>query len=147
LAEAIAGVEAEKAEAELRNSYAGRAGVALESLTSPAGFNWRVNIALLGGFAAKEVIVSTLGTAYALGEIDAEESAPLSEKITKDETFSKAAALALIAFVILYAPCFVTIVAMAKEVGWKWAGFSMAFNTALAYVVAVALYQAARLVA
>jgi ferrous iron transport protein B len=145
--EAVAGVEAERAEAELRNSYAGRAGVGLESLTSLAGFNWRVNISLLGGFAAKEVIVSTLGTAYALGEIDAEEAAPLSEKITQDKTFSKAAALALIAFVILYAPCFVTIVAMAREVGWKWAGFSMVFNTALAYGVAVFLYQAARLVA
>ena len=144
---AIAGVEAEKAEAEIRNSYAGRAGVALESLSSLAGFNWRVNISLLGGFAAKEVIVSTLGTAYALGEVDAEEAAPLSEKISQDETFSKAAALALIAFVILYAPCFVTIVAMAKEVGWKWAGFSMVFNTALAYAVAVIIYQTSRLVA
>ncbi len=145
--EAIAGVEAEKAEAELRNSYAGRAGVALESVTSLAGFNWRVNISLLGGFAAKEVIVSTLGTAYALGEVDAEEAAPLSDKISADNTFSKAAALALIAFVILYAPCFVTVVAMAKEVGWKWAGFSMVFSTALAYIVAVALYQTLRVVA
>jgi len=91
--------------------------------------------------------VSTLGTAYALGEVDAEEAAPLSEKIAQDETFSKAGAIALIAFVILYAPCFVTIVAMAKEVGWKWAGFSMVFNTALAYVVAVVLYQTARFMA
>jgi len=140
-------VEAERAEAALRNSFAGRAGVALESLTAPAGFNWRVNIALLGGFAAKEVIVSTLGTAYSLGEIDAEEATPLSEMLAKDESFSRAAALALIAFVILYAPCSVTIVAMAKEAGWKWALFSMTFNTALAYVVAVLLFQALRLLA
>jgi ferrous iron transport protein B len=140
-------VGAERAEAALRNSFAGRAGVALESLTAPAGFNWRVNIALLGGFAAKEVIVSTLGTAYSLGEIDAEEATPLSEMLAKDESFSRAAALALIAFVILYAPCSVTIVAMAKEAGWKWALFSMTFNTALAYVVAVLLFQALRLLA
>jgi ferrous iron transport protein B len=140
-------VEAERAEAALRNSFAGRAGVALESLTAPAGFNWRVNIALLGGFAAKEVIVSTLGTAYSLGEIDAEEATPLSEMLAQDESFSRAAALALIAFVILYAPCSVTIVAMAKEAGWKWALFSMTFNTALAYVVAVLLFQALRLLA
>ncbi len=97
-------VESERSEAALRNSLAGRAGVALENLTSPAGFNWRVNIALLGGFAAKEVIVSTLGTAYALGEINVEAATPLSEMLSKDESFSKAAALALIAFVILYAP-------------------------------------------
>jgi len=146
LADALKAIDAERAEATLRNSFAGRAGVAMEGLTAPAGFNWRVNIALLGGFAAKEVIVSTLGTAYSLGEIDAEEAAPLSEMLVKDESFSKAAALALIAFVILYAPCSVTIVAMAKEAGWKWAVFSMSFNTALAYVVAVVIFQAARLI-
>ncbi|MDP2849043.1 MAG: ferrous iron transport protein B [Humidesulfovibrio sp.] len=144
---ALATAEAEQSEAALRNSFAGRAGVAMESITSPAGFNWRVNIALLGGFAAKEVIVSTLGTAYSLGEIDAEDAAPLSEMLSKDESFSKAAALALIAFVILYAPCSVTIVAMAKEAGWKWALFSMTFNTGLAYVVAVIIFQASRLLA
>jgi len=145
--EAIKAIEAEKAEAELLNSYAGRAGVAMDSVMAPAGFNWRVNISLLGGFAAKEVIVSTLGTAYSLGKVEAEESAPLSEKISQDNTFSKAAALALIAFVILYAPCFVTVVSMAKEVGWKWAAFSMGFNTALAYIVAVIIFQTARLLA
>jgi ferrous iron transport protein B len=105
-----------------------------------------VNIALLGGFAAKEVIVSTLGTAYSLGEIDAEEAAPLSARLAEDESFSKAAALALIAFVILYAPCSVTIVTMAKEAGWKWAFFALTFNTGLAYVAAVAIFKTARLI-
>jgi len=138
-------IEAERSEAALRNSLAGRAGIAMESLFAPAGFNWRVNIALLGGFAAKEVIVSTLGTAYSLGEVDAEDAGTLSERLQGDESFSKAAALALIAFVILYAPCSVTIVAMAKEAGWKWAFFSMTFNTALAYVAAVAIFQVSRL--
>jgi len=140
-------VEADRAEAALRNSFAGRAGVAVQSLTSHAGFNWRVNIALLGGFAAKEVIVSTLGTAYSLGEIDAEDAAPLSERLSQDKDFSKAGALALIAFVILYAPCSVTIVAMAKEAGWKWALFAMIFNTGLAYVAAVSIFQISRLLA
>lgn len=142
---AVRAIEDERAEAELLNSYAGRAGVALDSIMSPAGFNWRTNIALLGGFAAKEVIVSTLGTAYSLGKVDAEESAPLSEKIAKDDSFSKASAIALIAFVMLYSPCFVTIVAMSREAGWKWAAFSMGFNTLLAYMVAVVLFQASRL--
>jgi ferrous iron transport protein B len=139
-------VQAKRAEAELRGSLAGRAGMALESLSAPAGFGWRVNIALLGGFAAKEVIVSTLGTAYSLGEIDTEAAAPLSAMLAADPEFSRSAALALIAFVVLYAPCSVTIVTMAREAGWRWAVFSMSFNTALAYVVAVALHQAARLI-
>lgn len=143
--EAVKAIEDEKAEAELLNSYAGRAGVALDAIMSPAGFNWRTNIALIGGFAAKEVIVSTLGTAYSLGKVEAEESAPLSEKLAQDDSFPKAAAIALVAFVMLYSPCFVTIVAMSKEAGWKWAAFAMGFNTVLAYLVAVAIFQAARL--
>ena len=54
----------------LRHSLAGKVGTALELVSRLAGFDWRTNIALLGGFAAKEVIVSTLGTAYSLGEVD-----------------------------------------------------------------------------
>jgi ferrous iron transport protein B len=145
LEEALKQVDADRAEATLRNSFAGRAGVAMEGASQFAGFNWRVNIALLGGFAAKEVIVSTLATAYSLGEIDTKEAEPLSKMLAQDATFPKAAAIALIAFVILYAPCSVTIVTMAKEVGWKWATFAMTFNTGLAYLAAVVIFQAARL--
>ena len=147
LEEALTAAEAEKAEAELRSSAAGRAGIALESVSWLAGFNWRVNIALVGGLAAKEVIVSTLGTAYSLGEVDAEEAAPLSERISQDKTFSRSAAMALIVFVILYAPCFVTIVTMARESSWRWAAFALIFNTSLAFVAAVAVYQTTRLFA
>ncbi|MHC1702091.1 MAG: ferrous iron transport protein B [Humidesulfovibrio sp.] len=145
LTETLTRLGAERSEEALRASAAGRAGVALESVSSLAGFNWRVNIALVGGLAAKEVIVSTLGTAYSLGEVDAEEAEPLSKLLATDPTFPKAAALALIIFVILYAPCSVTIVTMARESSWKWATFAMTFNTGLAFVAAVAVFQAARL--
>ena len=145
LTETLTRLGAERSEEALRASAAGRAGVALESVSSLAGFNWRVNIALVGGLAAKEVIVSTLGTAYSLGEVDAEEAEPLSKLLATDPTFPKAAALALIIFVILYAPCSVTIVTMARESSWKWAIFAMTFNTGLAFVAAVAVFQAARL--
>lgn len=146
LAEEMRVVGAEESEATLEYTLAGRLGHALEPVSRLAGFNWRVNIALVGGFAAKEVVVSTLGTAYSLGEVDAADAAPLSEKLATDPGFSKAGAVALIAFVLLYAPCFVTVVAMARESSWKWAGFSVVFNTALAYVLAVFLYQTTRLV-
>ena len=145
LEDALKQVGAQRSEEALKASAAGRAGVALEAVSRLAGFNWRVNIALVGGLAAKEVIVSTLGTAYSLGEVDAEDAAPLSRLLSQDTTFSKAAALALIIFVILYAPCSVTIVTMARESSWKWAGFAMVFNTSLAFVAAVAVFQAARL--
>ena len=145
LADALKQLAAERSEEALKASAAGRAGVALESMSRLAGFNWRVNIALVGGLAAKEVIVSTLGTAYSLGEVDTKDAEPLSRLLAADPTFPKAAALALIIFVILYAPCSVTIVTMARETSWKWAAFAMGFNTALAFVAAVAVFQAARL--
>ncbi|MDQ7835744.1 MAG: ferrous iron transport protein B [Humidesulfovibrio sp.] len=145
LEEALKQVGADRSEEALKASAAGRAGVALESVSHLAGFNWRVNIALVGGLAAKEVIVSTLGTAYSLGEIDTEDAEPLSRLMAADPSFPRSAALALIIFVILYAPCSVTIVTMARESSWKWAVFAMTFNTSLAFVAAVAVFQTARL--
>ncbi|WP_320170481.1 ferrous iron transport protein B [Maridesulfovibrio sp.] len=136
----------EESEEAVRYTLAGRIGTFLEPVTELAGFNWRVNIALTGGFAAKEVIVSTLGTAYSLGEVDAEEAAPLSERLVADPLFTPAAAVALILFTMLYAPCFVTVVTMARESSWSWAMFSVVGSTALAFGVAVAGYNIAKAV-
>lgn len=143
--EALAEIDAREAEAALRHSLAGRLGTALEPFSALAGFDWRTNIALIGGFAAKEVIVSTLGTAYSLGEIDPEEAATLSERLRKDPTWSPLTALSMIIFVLLYAPCFVTIVVMARESSWGWALFAMGFNTLLAFGFATAVFQVGRL--
>ncbi|EGY26611.1 ferrous iron transport protein B [Desulfovibrio sp. A2] len=138
----LAAIDAAEAAAGLEYSIAGRVGVALESVTKVAGFDWRTNIALVGGFAAKEVIVSTLGTAYSLGEVDAEDAAPLAEQIKADPHWTPAAAAALMVFVLLYAPCFVTVVAIKQESGsWGWAIFSTVFSTILAFGLAVAVYQ------
>lgn len=130
----------------LRHSIAGRIGTTLEPLSQLAGFDWRTNIALVGGVAAKEVIVSTMGTAYSLGEVDPEEDEGLVQKIASDPAWNVGAALACMIFVLLYAPCFVTIVTMAKESTWKWALFSTTVNTGLAFVLAVGVYQISKLV-
>ena len=131
------------AEVALRHSVAGRIGTALERISRLAGFDWRINIALIGGFAAKEVVVSTLGTAYSLGEkIDAERSGPLSEKLSQSAGWRPLTALSLLIFTMFYAPCFITVICIAREAGsWKWGAFSMIFNTALAFILAVALFQ------
>lgn len=143
---ALAAVDSQEAQAALRNSAAGRIGGALESVTQWAGFDWRTNIALVGGFAAKEVVVSALSTAYSLGETDPEEYQTLSQTLAKDSSWSPAVALALIVFTMFYAPCFVTVVCIAKEAGsWKWAAFSVIFNTAAAFILAVGVYQMATL--
>ena len=148
LAERLALVDNTEREAALRHSLAGRTGAALETITAPAGFEWRTNIALVGGFAAKEVIVSTLGTAYSLGETDPEDAKPLADRLRVDPHWSRLHAVALIVFIMLYAPCFVTVVAIRSEAGsWRWAAFSVVFNTALAYALAVAVFQGGRLLA
>jgi ferrous iron transport protein B len=130
------------AEAGLRHSVAGRIGTALESVSHWAGFDWRTNIALIGGFAAKEVMVSTLGTAYSLGEVDPEESGSLSMTLARDPGWSPLMALGLIVFTMFYAPCFVSVVCISKESGsWKWGAFAIVFNTLLAFGLAVLIFQ------
>ncbi|MBC2744781.1 MAG: ferrous iron transport protein B [Desulfosarcina sp.] len=100
-------VEARQAGAALRYSLAGRIGTGIGSVSRWAGFDWRTNIALLGGFAAKEV------TAWSV-----------------------------MIFIMFYAPCFVTVICIARESSWKWGVFSMVFNTSLAFFLAVIIYQA-----
>ncbi|MGM0642774.1 MAG: ferrous iron transport protein B [Thermodesulfobacteriota bacterium] len=138
----LSGIDRQMSKTELENSFAGMAGRALEPITDAAGFDWRTNIALIGGFAAKEVIVSTLGTAYSMGGVDAEEASGLARRISADPAFSPVTAVSLLVFVMLYSPCFVTVVVIARETSWKWALFSMVFNTALAFGLAAAVYQA-----
>jgi ferrous iron transport protein B len=135
-------VDSQEAEAALRYSIAGRLGTGLESISRWAGFDWRTNIALIGGFAAKEVIVSTLGTAYSLGAVDPQQSLPLAQTLARSAQWSPLSAICVMLFVMFYAPCFVSVVCIAREAGsWKWGAFSMAFNTLLAFTLAVAVYQ------
>ncbi|QTA79642.1 Fe(2+) transport protein A/Fe(2+) transporter protein B [Desulfonema limicola] len=140
----IAKINNMEAEAALKNSLAGKIGTSLESLTSIAGFDWRINIALMGGFAAKEVIVSTLGTAYSMGDLDNENAGGLSDRLKNDPKWDTRRALSLIVFVMLYAPCFITVVTMAKESSWKWAAFSVFYTTILAFLASAAVYQGGR---
>ena len=135
-------VDFDEARAGLKNSIAGRIGSSLEGITKFAGFDWRINISLVGGFAAKEIVVSTLGTAYSIGELDLEKTTSLSDRLKAAEGWSPLTAFSLIIFTIFYAPCFVTVVCIAKEAGsWKWGAFSIVFNTLLAFGLSVFFYQ------
>ncbi len=146
LAKTLTKIDRKEAETALQYSIAGKVGTALEKVSRLAGFDWRTNIALVGGFAAKEVIVSTLGTAYSMGDVDPEETGGLAEVLAKSPQWSPLIALSLIVFVMFYAPCFVVVVCIAREAGsWKWAAFSMGFNTLLAFGMSVAVYQIGRL--
>jgi ferrous iron transport protein B len=145
LSSGLSAVNNAEAQAALRHSIAGRIGIALESFTLYAGFDWRTNIALIGGFAAKEVIVSTLGTAYSMGHTDVEEPESLGKRLVRDPGWNRVVAVAALVFIMFYAPCFVTVICIAKESSWKWACFSIAFNTLFAFVLAVIIFQAGTL--
>ncbi len=136
---AVGGAEAEAA---LRYSVAGKIGTAMEKVSWLPGFDWRTNIALVGGFAAKEVIISTLGTSYSLGEVDPEASDSLGATLANDPSWDVVKALAVIIFVMFYAPCFVTVACIIKEAGsWKWGVFSITFNTLFAFLLSSLVYQ------
>jgi ferrous iron transport protein B len=145
LKEKLTALDSDQAGRALRHSLAGRIGTSMETVSWLPGFDWRTNIALVGGFAAKEVIVATLGTAYSLGETDPEDTASLSETLARDPHWNPLMALALIVFVMFYAPCFVTVVCISRESGsWKWGLFAICFNTVLAFSLATLVYQGGR---
>jgi ferrous iron transport protein B len=138
-------IENAKRAAKLTNSVAGRLGVALESVFAPLDFDWKTNIALIGGFAAKEVVVSTLGTAYGMGEVNTKEAESLSERLSQDSSWNPLKAFTLLIFVMLYAPCMTTLVVMRRETGtWRWPLFAMLYTTTLAYLVALTVSSLGR---
>ena len=144
-AAAAADAAAARNEAALRYSIAGRIGTGLEKVSQWAGIDWRANVALLGGVAAKEIIISTLGTVYSLGaEVD--DHTALDEVLAADPAWTPLRALALVLFIMFYSPCVATLVCIRKETGsWGWVLFSMTCNTLFAFGFAVTVYQAGRL--
>jgi ferrous iron transport protein B len=146
-AEARRAIEVERGQAQLRQSIAGRLGTALAPVSQWAGFDWRDNVALIGGFAAKEVVIGTLGVAYSMGDVSPEDAEPLSVRLASDPDWTPTRALAVLIFVMVYAPCMTTLAAIRREAGsWKWALFSTAYTTTLAFVLAVAIFQIGSLI-
>ncbi len=133
--------EQEMLMAHSENSYLGRIGKVCEPAMKPLGLDWRASVALVSGAAAKEIVVSTLGVLYSVEDAE-EHSASLSQHLLKSGNYSRASALAMMIFVLLYFPCIATIAAIAQEAGgWRWALFSVVYNTLLAWVVAWGAYH------
>lgn len=124
------------------NSFLGRIGKGLEPFTQWAGFNWRVNVALLSAFAAKESSVATLGALYD----QEEEGDSLETRMAAGETdFTPLHALALMLFMVLYPPCLATTMAVKLQSGSvKWMIFSMAYPMVLGLLVAVSVFSGGR---
>jgi ferrous iron transport protein B len=129
----------EMREERINNSFLGRIGKAMEPATQYAGFNWRVNVALLSAFAAKESAVATLGALYEQEEA----GEALEQRMAEAETgFTPLHALALMLFMVLYPPCLATSIAVKLQSGSvKWMLFSMAYPMALGIIVATLVFS------
>ena len=114
-------------------SYVGSLGKFLEPLVAPIGFDWKIAVALIFGFLAKEVVLGSLGTLYGAGG----DEGMLSSVLATDPTFTPAIALGLMVFTLLYVPCIGAVAVIKKETGsWKWMLFAAAYSTAIAWILA-----------
>ena len=115
----------------MEESYLAMIGHWIEPAVRPLGFDWKMSVCLLTGLPAKEAIVSTMGILY-----------PAESALT---AFTPVTAYAFMAFVLLYFPCVATITTLRKEVGAKWAWYSLVQSMVLAWVVSFVIYQVGRL--
>jgi ferrous iron transport protein B len=110
----------------LESSFIGLLGKAVEPIFLPQGFNWRLDVSLIAGVGAKEIVASTIGVLYGDAAFE----------------FSQLTAYAFLLFVLIYFPCIATVVAIKNESGsWRWATFAAVYTTVLAWIVSAAVYQ------
>ena len=132
-------IDNKELEAGLVHSVAGRIGKAIEPPLSLLGFDWKIGVALIGAFAAKEVFVAQLGIVYSIGEAT-EENQTLREKLAYN--YSPLVALCIMLFALISTPCVATMVVTAKESGsWKYAALQLVGLTSLAYIISLIVYQ------
>ncbi|MCS6859380.1 MAG: ferrous iron transport protein B [Abditibacteriales bacterium] len=136
---------------QIRHSYAGRLGRLIEPVVRPLGFDWKIGIGLIGSFAAREVLVSTLATVYNVGEAD-ETSVGLREALRREKypdgrpVYTPLVAVSLMVFFVLACQCMSTVAIVRRETNsWGWAAFMVAYMTALAYLGSLTVYQGGRL--
>ncbi len=133
---------------QLKNSYAGRLGHAIEPVIKPLGFDWKIGVALIASFAAREVLVSTLSIIYNVGKDENEESETLISAVreAKDDdgkrVWTPLTALTLMVFFVLAMQCMSTLAVVRRETNsWSWPAFMLAYMTGFAYVAALITYQ------
>ena len=122
-------------------SFAGIIGHAIQPFFAPIGFNWQMVVALIPGFAAREVAVAALGTVYAVANVDANVGA-LGSRLA--EQWSLATGLSFLAWYVFAPQCAATLAVVKRETNsWIWAGVMLVYMTALAYLTSFLVYQAA----
>jgi len=144
----------ERGEGLMETSYLGRAGQAIEPVFAPQGFNWKLDVSLIAGVGAKEIVASTMGVLYS-GDDSFGEDETFSEDSAKytrlrqamaADGISPLTAYAYLLFILLYFPCLATIVAIKNETEqWRWALCAALYTTCLAWLVSAAVVQIGQL--
>ena len=137
---------------QLKHSFAGKLGHVIEPVIKPLGFDWKVGVALIASFAAREVLVSTLSIIYNVGKDENEQSQTLISAIKDAKTddgapaWTPLKALTLMVFFVLAMQCMSTLAIVRRETNsWRWPIFMTVYMTGLAYVAAMLTYQSGRL--
>ena len=137
---------------QLKNSFAGMLGHTIEPVIRPLGFDWKIGVALIASFAAREVLVSTLSIIYNVGKDENEESPTLISAIREAKrddgrpAWTPLTALSLMVFFVLALQCMSTVAIVRRETNsWSWTLFMIGYMTAIAYVGSLVTYQGGRL--
>ncbi|MFK7775188.1 MAG: ferrous iron transport protein B [Saprospiraceae bacterium] len=132
---------------KIEASYAGHVGKFIEPVIRPLGFDWKIGIALITSFAAREVFVGTMATIYSIGS-DAEETSVIDRMATEvspdtgELVYNRATSLSLLIFYVFAMQCMSTLAVVKRETkSWKWAMIQFVFMTALAYLGSLFTYQ------
>ena len=133
--------------AKLESSYAGILGKTIEPVITPLGYDWKIGIALITSFAAREVFVGTMATLYSVGDDDADglvlkEKMKAAKRPDGTPVFNLASGLSLMIFYVFAMQCMSTLVIVKKETKtWKWPIIQLIYMTGLAYVMSWIVYQ------
>ena len=137
---------------QLKDSFAGKLGHAIEPVIRPLGFDWKIGVALIASFAAREVLVSTLSIIYNVGKDEDAQSQTLISAIhdaKKDDgtpAWTPLTALTLMVFFVLAMQCMSTVAVVRRETNsWRWPIFMITYMTGLAYVASMLTYQGGKL--
>lgn len=132
----------------LQNSYAGIMGKSIEPLIRPLGFDWKIGIAIITSFAAREVFVGTMATLYSVEGGDEADETTLTQKMNAavkpdgSKVYSLASGLSLMIFYVLAMQCMSTLAVVKRETkSWKWPVIQLVYMTALAYLMSLITYQ------
>ncbi len=127
--------ESTRSEYRLEYSLAGRIGKFIEPAIRPLGFNWKIGVALIPGFSAKELVVSTLGILYGAETVDGEETESLRSALRRDPDMNPLTAIVLMMFILIMPPCFASLATIKAEAGNKWLIFQVVYSFTLAWLV------------